>query len=68
MKPATSNSSISSMVSLEDEDDKKKVGTEKMLFVLQELVHTEKEYVDKMKDVIKVGVAAHVMQINYASV
>ena len=56
------------MVSLEDEDDRKKVGTEKMFFVLQELVETEKEYVDKMNDVIKVGVAAHVMQLGHASV
>ena len=68
MKPATSSTSISSMVSLEDEDDRKKVGTEKMFFVLQELVETEKEYVDKMNDVIKVGVAAHVMQLDHASI
>lgn len=56
------------MVSLEDEDEKKKKGTEKMFFVLQELVNTEKEYVDKMNDVIKVGVDVHVMQLNHASV
>ena len=56
------------MVSLEDEEEKKKVGTEKMFFVMQELVDTEKEYVDKMNDVIKVGVAGHVMQINHAGV
>lgn len=39
-----------------------------MSFVLQELVDTEKEYVDKMNDVVKVGVAAHVMQIRYATI
>lgn len=65
MKPATSNTSISSMVSLEDEDEKKKVGTEKMSFVLQELLDTEKEYVSKMKNLIEVGVADHVIRINY---
>jgi len=36
-----------------------------MSFVLQELVGTEKEYVDKMNDIIKVGVAAYVIQMNY---
>ena len=68
MKSATSNSSISSLVSLEDEDEKRKVGTEKMSYVLQELVDTEKEYVDKMSDVIKVGVATHVIQISCTNV
>ena len=68
MKPATSSTSISSLVSLEDEEEKRKVGTEKMSFVLQELVETEKEYVDKMHDVIKVGMTAHVIQINHINV
>ena len=68
MKPATSSTSISSLVSLEDEEEKRKVGTEKMSFVLRELVETEKEYVDKMHDVIKVGVAAHVIQITHVNV
>ena len=56
------------MASLEDEDEKKKVGAEKMSFVLQELVGTEKEYVEKMNDLIKVGMDSHVMQISHTGI
>ena len=68
MKSASSETSISSVVSLEDEDEKKKMGAEKMLFVLQELVDTEKEYVGKMKDVIKVGMGCSHDANNYVNV
>ena len=52
IKPAVSNNSIASM---EDDEDKLAAGKEKMMFVLKELLDTEKEYVEKMNDLIKVG-------------
>jgi len=53
IKPAIS---ISSITSIEDEENKQTAGKEKMMFVVKELLDTEKEYVEKMNDLIKVGV------------
>jgi len=58
IKPAISNHSIASM---EDEENKQAAGREKMMFVLKELLDTEKEYVEKMNELIKVGVTGNVM-------